>query len=225
MHLDAPTSPMLGGPAGPVLTGIVQGLASVGSRLFYSLRRNGQGAAGYAEANFGEPPGIHDLLDPTTPKRIRSFELTDIQTIIMPVGVCNYAWGIHDLVVVNDWTTLVGVGFECTNNFILKTFLKDAPANVPRVIHQTVLAALANVEHELTIVVDGWNKKIFWYVDRVLVDSYVPLITLDQMGGSAVTTGLKIRSRGLVPIAGDMTIFFNGSDIGTPLLSLMEIAS
>lgn len=220
---NPPTHPI--GPASEVLTFNQQGIATVGKRLFYFLRRNASGVAAYSESNLGEAPGIHDLLDPTTAKRDRGFELTDIFVLTMAVGACNFAWGIHDLVTVNDWTTLVGVGFECGPDFILKTFLKDAPAGVPRVVHQVVTGALLNVEHELTIIVDGWKKKVFWYIDRVLVDSYVPVVPLDQMGGSAVVTSLKMRSRLLVPANGDATLYIHGAELGTPILTLMETSS
>jgi len=222
--LTSPPSRVLGS-AFEQLTFNLQGLATIGKRLFYFLRRNATGVAAYAEANLGEAPGFHDLLDPTTAKRDRGFELTDIQVISIAVGACNYAWGIHDLLVANDWTTLVGLGFECGPDFILKTFLKDAPAGVPRVVHQVVTVSLANVEHELTIIVDGWNKKISWLIDRVVVDTYVLAAPLDQMGGTAILTSLRIRARLNVPANGDATLYIHGAQLGTPILTLMETSS
>lgn len=185
-------------------------------------RRNGQVAAGYVEENLGEFPGIHDLVDPTTPKRNRGFEIRDWIVNSIAVGACNYAWGLHDLVTVNDWTTLVGVGFEHGPDFILKTFLKDAPAGVPRVVRQIATAYLANVPHELMLVVDSDKKQFRWFIDSVLIDSYIPSVPLDQMGGSAAATSLRMRYRGLVPANGDMTIKFYGGELAAPILTLRE---
>lgn len=185
-------------------------------------RRNGQGAAGYVEENLQDFPGIHDLLDPTTAKRSRGFEIRDWVVNSIAAGACNYAWGLHDLVVANDWTTLVGVGFEHAADFQLKTFLKDAPAGVPRVIHQVVTNSFANVPHELMIVVDGYLKQVRWFIDSVLVDSYIPVAQLDQMGGTAAAMSLTMRYRGLVPAAGDMTIKFYGGELAAPILTLRE---
>jgi hypothetical protein len=185
-------------------------------------RRNGQVAAGYVEENLQDFPGIHDLLDPTTAKRTRGFEIRDWIVNSIAIGACNYAWGLHDLVVVNDWTTLVGLGFEHAADFALKTFLKDAPAGVPRVVHQTATAAFANVPHELMIVVDGWKKEVRWFIDSVLVDSYVPVVPLDQMGGTAAVMSLAMRYRGLVPANGDMQIKFYGGELAAPILTLRE---
>lgn len=221
---DGPPKQIIG-PNDAIYTFNLNGLATLNKRLFYFMRRNASGVANVAEVNLGEAPSIHDLLDPTTSKRDRSFELTDTQAIAIAVGACNYAWGIHNWLVANDWTTLVGLGFECGPDYILKTFLKDAPAGVPRVIHQTVLASLLNVEHELTIIVDGWKKKAFWYVDRVLVDSYVPVAPLDQMGGTALATSLRMRGRLSVPAGGDATLYVNGQGMGVSRLSLMETTS
>lgn len=188
-------------------------------------RRNGQGAAGYVEQNLGDFPGIHDLLDPTTAKRTRGFEIRDWINNVIAVGACSYAWGLHDLVVVNDWTTLVGLGFEHGPDFQWKTFLKDAPAGVPRVVHQTVCNAFGNVNHELMIVVDGWLKQVRWFIDSILVDSYIPVAPLDQMGGSAAIMSLKMRYRGFVPIGGDMSIRYYGGELAGPILTYREFGS
>ena len=221
--IDAPPAQVLG-PNDAVRTAVFQAPANLGARQFYSMRRNGLGVAGYVENNLGEAPGIHDILDPLVPRRNRGFEISDVEALLI-VGLCNYAFGIHDLVVPNDWTTLVGLGFECASDYVLKTFLKDAPAGVPRVVHQTATGYLLNVEHELTIVVDGYKKKIFWYIDRVLVDSYTPLVPLDQMGGNNVTTSLRLRMRGLVPAGADLTMYILGGEVRTPVLSLLETSS
>ena len=185
-------------------------------------RRSAQVAAGYVEQNLGDAPGFHDLLDPTTPKRSRGFEIRDWINNITPVGVCSFAYGLHELVTVNDWTTLVGLGFEHGPDFIWKTFLKDAPAGVPRVVHQVVTAALGNANHELMIVVDGFLKQIRWYIDSVLVDSYTPSIPLDQMAGAINVMPLKLRYRGLVPALGDMSIRYFGGELAAPILTLRE---
>lgn len=195
----------------------------VNFRMFAGgLRRNGQVAAGYVEENLQDFPGIHDLLDPTTPQRTRGFEIRDWIVNSIAAGACNYAFGLHDLVVANDWTTLVGCGFEHAADFILKTFLKDAPGGVPRVVHQVQTAYLANVPHELMIVFDSWKKEIRWFVDSILVDSYIPVAQLDQMGGSAVAMSLAMRYRGLVPANGDMTIKMYGGELAAPILTLRE---
>jgi hypothetical protein len=185
-------------------------------------RRNGQGADGYVEENLGDFPGIHDLLDPTTAKRSRGFEIRDWIVNSIAIGACSFGWGLHDLVVANDWTTLVGLGFEHGPDFQWKTFLKDAPAGVPRVVHQTVLASFGNVPHELMIVVDGFLKQVRWFVDSIQVDSYTPSIPLDQMGGTVAAMSLRMRYRGLVPAGGDMQTKFYGGELAAPLLTLRE---
>lgn len=185
-------------------------------------RRNAQVAAGYVEENLGDFPGIHDLLDPTTPKRNRGFEIRDWIVNSIAVGACNYGWGLLDNTVVNDWTTLVGLGFEHGPDFILKTFLRDAPGGVNRIVRQVQTVYLANVPHELMIVVDGDKKQVRWFVDSVLVDAYVPAAPLDQMGGAANAMSLKMRYRGLVPANGDMTIKFYGGELAAPILTLRE---
>lgn len=200
------------------------GPLAAGGRSLMGLRRSGQGAAGYVEDSLLGFPGIHDLIDPTTPKRNRGFEIRDIIQNVIAVGACSYAWGIHDLITANDQTSLVGLGFEHDNTFVLKTFLKDAPANAlpPRVIHQTVTAALANVAHELAIIVDGNTKTIYWYIDGALVDQYTPVAPLDQTGGTGALEMVTFRMRGVVPSNGDMSIYRYGGGIAQPLLILRE---
>lgn len=200
------------------------GPLNAGGRSLMGLRRSAQGAAGYVEDSLLGFPGIHDLIDPTTPRRNRGFEMRDIIANVISVGVCSYAWGIHDLITANDQTSLVGLGFEHGADYVLKTFLKDAPANAlpPRVIHQAVTAALASVAHELAIVVDGWAKTIYWYIDGVLVDQYTPVAALDQTGGSAALEMNTFRIRGVVAANGDMSIYRYGGGLALPVLLLRE---
>lgn len=193
-------------------------------RTLVGLRRNGQGAAGYVEDNLQDVPGFHDLLDPNTPRRNRGFELRDFILTIQAVGANNFAWGIHDLLTVNDWTSLVGVGFEHGPDNVWKTFLKDAPANAlpPRVLRQVVTVHLANVIHELAIIFDGWTKTITWLVDGIAVDSFQMFQPIDQTGGTAAVVMQKLRYRGLVPAAGDFTFHRYGGGVSTPILTLRE---
>lgn len=218
------TDRQLIGPGDPVQTRISGvGGVMINARMFAGGgRRNGQGAIGYVEQNLGNAPGFHDLLDPTTPKRSRGFEFRDWINNQVAVGPCSYAYGIHDLVTVNDWTTLVGLGFEHGADFQWKTFLKDAPAGVPRVVHQVVCAAFGNVNHELMVVVDGFLKQVRWFIDSILVDSYIPVVQLDQMAGSINSVTLNLRYRGIVPINGDMSIRYHGGELAAPLLTLRE---
>ena len=200
------------------------GPLNIGNRAILGLQRSGQAGAGYVEDSLGDFPGFHDLIDPTTPKRNRGFEMRDFIVNQIAVGACSYAWGIHDLITANDQTSLVGLGFEHGADFVLKTFLKDAPANAlpPRVIRQVVTAALASALHELAIVVDGYTKTISWYIDRALVDSYTPVAALDQTGGTAALQMQGFRIRGVVPANGNMSIYRYGSGLSSPLLLLRE---
>lgn len=199
-------------------------------RMYFGLRRNAQVAAGYVEELLGDFPGFHDLVDPTTAKRTRGFEMRDFCYNVIAAGACSYAWGIHDYFTLNDPTTLVGLGFEHGPDFILKTFLKDMVGNVlpVRVVHQVVTAALANVPHELAITVDGWTKTIKWYIDGIVVDSYTPIVPVDGIGGTNTVPGQNnvvmqsFKFRGFVPALGDMTIFRYGGGLTNPLLSLVE---
>lgn len=195
----------------------------VNARMFAGgSRRSAQVAAGYVEQNLGDFPGIHDLLDPTTAKRTRGFEFRDWIVNVQAVGASSYAFGLHELVTVNDWTTLVGLGFEHGPDYQWKTFLKDAPAGVPRVVHQTVINSFGNVPHELMVVVDGWLKQVRWFIDSILVDSYIPVVPLDQMAGAINVMSLKFRYRGLVPALGDMSIRYFGGELAAPILTLRE---
>lgn len=207
--------------------------AEVAGRTFFGLRRNAQVAAGYVEELLGDFPGFHDLVDPATAKRTRGFEMRDFVFNTIAAGACSYAWGIHTSLTLNDPATLVGLGFEHGPDFILKTFLKDCPGSIlpVRVIHQVVTASLANVPHELAITVNGWTKTISWFIDGVLVDTYTPVVALDQMGGTPTVVGqnnavmMDFKFRGYVPALGDMTIFRYGGGLTTPLLSMVEYNS
>jgi len=193
-------------------------------RTLFGLRRNGQGAAGYVEDNLQDLPGVHDLLDPNTPRRNRGYELRDWIVTIQAAGANNFAWGVHDLVTVNDWTSLVGVGFEHGPDNIWKTFLKDAPANAlpVRVLRQVATVHLANVIHELAMIFDGWTKTITWLIDGVMVDSFQMFQPIDQTGGTAAVLMQKLRYRGLVPAAGDFTFHRFGGGVHCPVLTLRE---
>lgn len=212
------------GPNDWVRTATTGSLINSGKRLYIGLRRSGQGAAGYVEDNLGDAPGFHDLIDPTTPKRTIGFEIRDRILNLITIGVCHYAFGIHDVITANDPTTLVGVGFEHSDDYVLKTFLKDAPANAlpVRVIHQVNTGILASEGHELAIVINGFTKTIRWLIDGVQVDSYKPVVPLDQTGGSRITVSQKLRYRGFVPAGGNMTIYKYGGGITVPILTLVE---
>lgn len=204
-------------------TGGVGPLMSNG-RAMMGLQRAGQGAPGYVEDNLGDFPGFHDLVDPTAPRRNRGFELRDSIINVIAAGLCSYAWGIHDYITVNDPTSLVGLGFEHGPDFILKTFLKDAPGNAlpVRVIRQIVTPYLANVIHELAIIVDGWTKTITWKVDGITVDIFQPFQPVDQTGGTAAAVMMNFRYRGFVPAAGSMSIYRYGGELSSPVLTLRE---
>lgn len=196
-----------------------------GGKALFGLRRNGQGAAGYVEDNLQDVPGFHDLIDPTTARRNRGFEMRDVCLTIQAVGLSSFAFGIHDLLTVNDWTSLVGIGFEHGVDNIWKTFLKDENpiGGLARVVHQVASAITAVAAHELAISIDGWNKKITWLIDGVIVDSYAPVAPLERTGGSAAVLMQKLRYRGLVPAAGDFSIYRFGNGLAAPVLSLIEV--
>ena len=196
-----------------------------GGKALFGLRRSAQVGAGYVEDNLQDVPGFHDLIDPTTAKRNRGFEMRDVIVTIQGIAGNSFAFGIHDLLTVNDWTSLVGLGFEHGVDNIWKTFLKDENpvGGLARVVRQVATAALATVAHELTISIDGWNKKITWLVDGVIVDTYVPIAPLERIGGSAAVLMQKLRYRGLVPANGDFTIHRFGNGMAAPILSLIEV--
>lgn len=193
-------------------------------RALMGLQRSAQGAAGYVEDNLLDFPDWHDLVDPTTPRRNRGFEVRDQIINVIAAGVCQYAWGFHDVITANDITTLVGLGFWHGADFVLKTFLNDAPGNAlpVRSIRTVQTAYLANVLHELAIIVDGWTKTITWQIDGVTVDSFVPFQAVDQTGGSAVLQQQAFRYRGFVPAAGNMSIYRYGHQITQPILTMRE---
>jgi hypothetical protein len=213
------------GPADWVRTATAgNGWLPFGNRELVGIQRSAQVAAGYVEENLQDFPGFHDLIDPTTGPRNKGIEWRDWIVTQQNVGACNFAWGVHDLLTVNDWTSLVGLGFEHGPDNIWKTFLKDCPGNVlpVRVIHQVALAALANVVHELAVTINGLTKQIRWMVDGVTVDTYTPVAPLDQIGGTAAVLMQKFRYRGLVPANGNMIIWRYGGGLSTPLLLIRE---
>lgn len=196
-----------------------------GGRALVGLRRSGGVAISYVEDNVQDVPGFHDLIDPTTAKRTLGFEIRDVVMTIQAVGLSSFAFGIHDLLTVNDHSTLVGLGFEHGVDSLWKTFLKDENpvGGLARVVHQVATAISAAAAHELCIQIDGWNKKITWLIDGVIVDSYVPVVPLERIGGSAAVVMQKLRYRGVVPIGGDFSIYRFGNGLAAPLVSLLEV--
>lgn len=167
-------------------------------------------------------PLFHSLVDPSSPVLPMAFIFEDFVAATITALACETVFGFHEHITNGDKTTLVGVGFRAGADHIWHAFVNDCPGGVLPVTvrRDTVLAPLSTVFHRLTIVIDGRTKTIYWFIDDVLVDSWVPGAALDQMGP---VPGPKCLWSMTCPINGAGTLKMHAG--GIPQLRLMNLTT
>lgn len=200
-----------------------------GRRLFMGYRRSAQGSAAFLGVRY---PGVeflpllHHILDPATPQAARrlGYEMRDTVYAISAAGANEFAWGLIGSVAVNYPNGLVGIGFRWGSDFSIKTFVRDGAASPTTLVRETATGILASSPRQLLLRINSWERRIEWYIDSVLVDSYVPAVALGQVSSAANNLDLDCRYRAFVPISGDASIMFMGEGEAVPLLSLCEFS-
>jgi hypothetical protein len=186
-------APGAGGSAGSVLAfgqanPAASGQSSADNVLFdsfwcYQLTKVAGAAAVRMQQAGPEAPSFHHLLDPSTPAIPMAIVFEDFVAATISALACETVFGFHDHITLGDKTTLVGVGFRAGADHVWHAFVNDCPTNIAPVTvrRDTTLAPLSTTFHRLSIVIDGRTKKISWFIDGVLVDSWIPGAAIDQM--------------------------------------------
>lgn len=98
---------------------------------------------------------------------------------------------------------LLGIGFYAdTVDHKWHTFVRDTPTGVTGSAvsrRDTTTTALQTTTHKLTVLIDGLNKKVWWLIDGVVVDSWVCNVSLDRMNIAANVTGPLVAIGALCP--------------------------
>lgn len=167
-------------------------------------------------------PLFHSLVDPAGPVLPMAFIFEDFIAATITALACETVFGFHEHITLGDKTTLVGVGFRAGADHIWHSFVNDCPTGVAPVTvrRDTTLTPLSTTFHRLTIVIDGRTKTIYWFIDDVLVDSWVPGAALDLMGP---TPGPKCLWSMTCPINGAGKLRVHAG--GIPQLRLMNLTT
>lgn len=167
-------------------------------------------------------PLFHQLLDPSTPAVPVAIVFEDFVAATITALACETVFGFHEHITPGTVNTLVGVGFRAGADHIWHSFVNDCPTNVAPVTvrRDTTLSPLSTAQHRLSIVIDGRTKTISWFIDDVLVDSWIPGAALDQM---TPAPGPKVMWSMTCPINGAGKLRMHGG--GIPQLRVMSLAT
>jgi len=176
-------------------------------------RRNGNATPETMRADSGTPPPFHHLVDPTTVASKFSLIWENLIQAATALGACRVIAGFYSYMTAGVANTLMGVGFyaDAADN-LYHCYVADCPTGVGAVTvrRDTATAVLCTSIHRLKIIFDGPTKKISWYIDNTLVDSWVPAAPLDRMAPAANLMGPSIVAGAVVPANGDVTVRTHG---------------